>query len=152
MAEDYTYDPRTISPVLAGLAAGSVGAIAASLLALPIDSPNETTANPITITILAMAIGAISGALWRALRAQRNGARKFVWSMVGGLFAVLTALALIEWTAGGGWFTYAGLVTAVIFLSVTLLTPVVSRAVGPAWAALIPVFLAAIVALGLYAG
>jgi tRNA (guanine37-N1)-methyltransferase len=64
----------------------------------------------------------------------------------------LAALAIIEWTAGGGWFTYAGLVAAVIFLSVTLLIPVVSRAVGPAWAALIPVFLAAIVALGLYAG
>jgi hypothetical protein len=152
MAEDYTYDPRTISPVLAGLAAGSVGAIAASLLALPIDSPNETTANPITVTILAMVIGVISGGLWRMLRAQRNGSKKFVWSMVGGLFAVLSALAIIEWTAGGGWFTYAGLVAAVIFLSVTLLIPVVSRAVGPTWAALIPVFLAAIVALGLYAG
>jgi len=152
MAEDYIYDPRTIPPVLAGLAAGSVGAIAASLLAIPIDSPNETTANPITVAILAMVIGAASGGLWRAIRAQRNGSRKFVWSMVGGLFVVLSALAIIEWTSGGGWLTYAGLVTAVIFLSVGMLTPVISRAVAPKWAALIPVFLAAIVALGLFAG
>ena len=152
MAEDYIYDPRTIPPVLAGLAAGSVGAIAASLLAIPIDSPNETTANPITVAILAMVIGAASGGLWRAIRAQRNGSRKFVWSMVGGLFVVLSALAIIEWTSGGGWLTYAGLVTAVIFLSVGMLTPVISRAVAPKWAALIPVFLAVIVALGLFAG
>jgi len=134
------------------LAAGSVGAIAASLLALPLDSPNDTTANPITITILAMLIGAASGALWLRVRAQRNGSRTFAWAMVGGLTAVLSALAIIEWTAGGGWLTYAGLVAAVIFLSIGLLTPVISRAVAPAWAALIPVLLAAIVALGMYAG
>lgn len=152
MAEDYTYDPRTVPPVLAGLAAGSVGAIAASLLALPIDSPNDMTANPITVTILAMIIGAASGWLWRAVRAQRNGSRTFAWSMIGGFFVVLAALAIVEWTAGGGWLTYAGLIAAVVFLSVGMLTPVISRAVGPKWAALLPVFLAAVVALALFAG
>src|SRR5665811_2363488 len=150
MAEDYIYDPRTLNPILAGLAAGSVGAIAAALLALPVDSPNETTANPITITIVAILIGAPSGALWRSVRAQRNGSRTFAWSIGGGLFVVLSALAIIEWTAGAGWFTYAGLVAAVIFLSVGMLTPVISRAVAPSWAAWIPVLLAVIVALGLF--
>ena len=152
MAEDYIYDPRTVSPVLAGLAAGSVGAIAASLLALPLESPNETTANPITVTILAMIIGAAAGALWLRVRAQRRGSRTFAWVMAGGLLVVLSAIEIVDWRVGGGWLVYAGLVVAVIFLSVGLLTPVISRAVAPAWAALIPVFLAAIVALGIYAG
>ena len=122
------------------------------LLALPLDSPNETAANPITITILALAIGAASGVLWRNVRAQNSGSKIFAWSIGGGLLIVLSALAVIEWLAGGGWFQYAGLVVGVIFLSVGLLTPVISRAVGPAWAALIPVVLAVVVAFGLYVG
>jgi hypothetical protein len=152
MAEDYVYDPRTLNPILAGLAAGAVGAIAASLLAVPIDSPNETAANPITVTLLALVIGALSGELWRRMRAQTNGARTYYWSIGGGLFVVLASLAIIEWTSGGGWLTYAGLVTGVIFLSVGMLTPAISRAVAPAWTAWIPVALAIVVALGLFVG
>jgi hypothetical protein len=151
MAEDYIYDPRTLNPTVAGLAAGSVGAIAASLISLPVTSPNDTVANPLTVTVIAMIIGALSGMVWRRVRATPNGARTFVIAMVAALFVVLSTLAIIEWTAGGGWFTYAALVAGVIFLSVGLLTPVISRAVGPTWAALIPVFLAVVVALGLLA-
>lgn len=151
MAEDYLYDPRTLNPTMAGLAAGSVGAIAASLISLPVTSPNDTVANPLTVTVVAMIIGALSGIVWRRVRATANGARTFVIAMVAALLVVLSTLAIIEWTAGGGWFTYTALVAGVIFLSVGLLTPVVSRAVAPTWAALIPVFLAVVVALGLLA-
>ncbi len=151
MAEDYIYDPRTLNPTVAGLAAGSVGAIAASLISLPVTSPNDTVANPLTVTVIAMIIGALSGMVWRRVRATPNGARTFVIAMVAALVVVLSTLAIIEWTAGGGWFTYTALVAGVIFLSVGLLTPVVSRAVAPTWAALIPVFLAVVVALGLLA-
>ena len=150
MAEDYIYDPRTLSPTVSGLAAGSVGAIAASLISLPVTSPNDTVANPLTVTIVAMILGALSGMVWRRVRATTNGARNFVIAMVGGLLVVLSALAIIEWTAGGGWFTYTALITGVIFLSVILLTPAISRAVAPLWAALIPVALAVIVAVGLF--
>jgi len=152
MAEDYVYDPRTVNPVLAGLAAGSVGAIAAALLALPLDSPSETAANPITITVLALVIGALSGLLWRSVRAQNGGAKIFAWTIGGGLLVVLSSLAIIEWLSGGGWSQYAGLVVGVIFPSVGLLTSVISRAVAPAWAALPPVALAVVVAFGLSVG
>ncbi len=152
MAEDYVYDPRSVNPVLAGLAAGSVGAIAAALLASPLDSPSETAANPISITVLALAIGALSGLLWRSVRAQNSGTKIFAWTIGGGLLVVLSSLAVIEWLSGGGWFQYAGLVVGVIFLSVGLLTPVISRAVGPPWAALLPVVLAVVVAVGLSIG
>ena len=72
--------------------------------------------------------------------------------MLAGLLVVLSTLAIIEWTAGGGWFSYIALATGVIFLSVILLTPVISRAVAPIWAAMIPVVLAVVVAVGLFAG
>jgi hypothetical protein len=151
MAEDYIHDPRTLSPTVAGIAAGSVGAIAASLISLPVDSPNDTVANPLTVTVVAMIIGALSGMVWRRVRATANGARNFVIAMSAGLVVVLSTLAIIEWTAGGGWFTYTAFVAGVIFLSVILLTPVISRAVAPLWAAMIPVVLAVIVAIGLFA-
>ncbi len=138
--------------MVAGLAAGSVGAIAASLISLPVTSPNETAANPLTVTVLAMIIGALSGLVWRRVRATTNGARTFVIAMIVGLVFVLSMLAIIEWFAGGGWFTYSALVISVLFLSVGLLTPVVSRAVAPIWAAMIPVVLAVVVAVGLFAG
>lgn len=152
MAENYVYDPRTLNATVAGLAAGSVGAIAASLISLPVTSPNDTVANPLTVTAVAMIIGALSGLVWRRVRATTNGARSFVVAMVAGLLVVLSTLAIIEWTVGGGWFAYAALVASVIFLSVILLTPVISRAVAPVWAAMIPVVLAVIVAVGLFAG
>ena len=151
MAEDYIYDPRTLNPTVAGLAAGSVGAIAASLISLPVTSPNDTVANPLTITLVAMIIGALSGMVWRSVRATANGARTFVIAMVAALIVLLSTLAIIEWTAGGAWFTYTALVAGVISLSGGLLTPAISRAVAPTWAALIPVFLAVVVALGLFA-
>jgi len=150
MAEDYIYDPRTLSPMLSGLAAGSVGAIAASLISLPVTSPNDSVANPLTVTVVAMIFGVLSGMVWQRVRATMKGERNFVIAMIGGLLIVLSALAIIEWTAGGGWFTYTALVTGVIFLSIILLTPAISRAVAPIWAALIPVALAIIVAAGLF--
>jgi hypothetical protein len=152
MAEDYIYDPRTLSPTVAGIAAGSVGAVAATLISLPVDSPNDTAANPLTVTVVAMIIGALSGLVWRRVRATANGARNFVIAMVSGLVVVLSTLAIIEWTAGGGWFTYIALIASIIFLSVILLTPAISRAVAPVWAAMIPVVLAVVVAVGLFAG
>lgn len=150
MADDYIYDPRTLSPTVSGLAAGSVGAIAASLISLPVTSPNDTVANPLTVTIVAMIFGALSGMVWRRVRATTNGGRTFVIAMIGGLLVVISALAIIEWTAGGGWFTYSALIVGVIFLSVILLTPAISRAVAPIWAALIPVVLAVLVAVSLF--
>jgi hypothetical protein len=151
MAGGYTYDPDALTPELAGLAAGSVGAIAASLIALPFESPSETIANPVTVTLAAMVIGWLSGRLWRRLRAQRHPIRSFALGMVGGFLLASLALGLAEWQVGGGWFTYGVLVTGVLFLSILLLTPVVSRSVAAPWVIAIPVALALIVAAGLFA-
>lgn len=150
MADDYTYDPRALNPILAGLAAGSVGAIAASLIALPIHTPDELVANSVTITIVALIIGALSGLLWRRIRASSNASRTFALAMVSGFAITMMAAAIIDQTALNRLIPYAGAVSLVIFLSIGLLTPVFARAIAPAWAVLIPVVLSLIVGFGLF--
>ena len=150
MSDGYTYDPRSLNPILAGLAAGSVGAIAASLIALPIHTPDELVANSLTITIAALVIGALSGLLWRRIRATSNATRTFALTMVGAFIVTMMAVAIIDQTALDRFIPYAAAVSLVIFLSVGLLTPVFSRAVVPAWVAVIPVVLALLVGLGLF--
>ena len=150
MSNSYTYDPRSLNPILAGLAAGSVGAIAASLIALPIHAPDELITNSITITIVALVIGALSGFLWRRIRASANATRTFALTMVGAFIVMIMAAAIIDQTALDRFIPYAGAVSLVILLSIGLLTPAFSRAVVPAWVALIPVAIAIIVGFGLF--
>ena len=150
MVDDYTYDPRTIDPILAGVAAGSVGAIAASLIALPIHTPDELVANSLTVTIAALVIGALSGFLWRRIRATTNASRPFALAMIGAFVITMMAAAIIDQTSLERFIPYAGAVSLVIFLAVGLLTPVFSRAVAPWWAALIPVVIALVVGFGLF--
>jgi hypothetical protein len=150
MSDDYAYHPRALNPILAGLAAGSVGAIAASLIALPIHSPDELVANSLTITIAALIIGALSGLLWRRIRASANAMRTFALAMVGAFVVTMMAAAIIDQTALDRFIPYAGAVALVIFLSVGLLTPVFSRAVVPTWVAFIPVVLALVIGFGLF--
>lgn len=150
MADDYSYDPRALNPILAGFAAGSVGAIAASLVALPIHTPDELIANSLTVTIAAIIIGGLSGLLWRRIRATRNAARTFALSMVAAFFITMMAVAIIDQTTLDRFIPYAGAVSLVIFLSVGLLAPAFSRAVVPAWVAFIPVLIALIVGFGLF--
>ncbi len=150
MTDDYTYDPRALNPILAGLAAGAVGAIAASLIALPIYTPDELIANSLTVTVAALIIGALSGMLWRRIRASSNATRTFALAMVGGFVVTMMAASIIDQTTLNRFIPYAGAVSLVIFLSVGLLTPAFARAIAPAWAALIPVVLALIVGFGLF--
>ncbi|MGB5168498.1 MAG: YceI family protein [Acidimicrobiia bacterium] len=149
MSDDYTYDPRSLNPILAGLAAGSVGATAASLIALPIHTPDELVANSLTITIASLVIGALSGLLWRRIRATSNATRTFALTMVGAFIITMMAAAIIDQTALDRFIPYAGAASLVIFLSIGLLTPVFSRAVVHAWVALIPVVIALMIGVGL---
>ena len=150
MSTGYTYDTRSLNPVLAGLAAGSVGAIAASLIALPVHTPDELVANSLTITIAALVIGALSGLLWRRIRANADATRTFALTMVGGFLVTMMAAAIIDQTALERFVPYAGAASLVIFLSVGLLTPVFARSVVPSWSVAIQVVLALIVGFGLF--
>ena len=60
---DYTYDPTALSPLLAGMGAGAIGAIVASLVSLPLASPDEVIANTLSVTVVSLLIGLAGGAL-----------------------------------------------------------------------------------------
>ncbi len=149
---DYRYDPDTWSPILAGLVAGAVGAVAASLISLPLTSPDENVANTASITFLALVIGAVSGLLWRRLRASRNALRTYRIGVTLALFGALTALAITNLFVGDNVYTYTVPVAFVVFLSVGLLTPAFDTLAIPRWIGWAGVAAAVIVGIsGLFA-
>ncbi len=58
MSDSYTYDPATWHPVIAGAVAGALAAIVAGLVSLPLRSPDEALANPLTVVLVSLALGA----------------------------------------------------------------------------------------------
>ncbi len=150
MSSSYTYDPHALDPWLAGLTAGAVGAIAGTLLAFTLRSPDEIIANSLTVTVGALLIGLASGWLWRRVRATDNGLATFRWAMVGGFFAALIAIAIVDQTALGNLIGYGVPVAALIFVTVGLLTPYFATVHWPMWAVAIPVIVAFGLAVGLF--
>lgn len=147
----YEYNPDAWNPILAGVVAGAIGAIAASLLSLPLTSPNDTIGNALTITVVALVIGVFSGLLWRRLRAGRSAQRDY-WIAIGlGAVAALTALAITDFFVLEDTFQYAVPVAVVIFLTVGLLTPPLAAVVIPRWVAALPLLIAIGIALGVFA-
>ena len=150
MNSEYRYDPRTLNPVLAGLAAGAVGGIAGSLVSLSITTPDEIVANTLSITLLALLIGAASGELWRRVRATSNGMRTFSLTVFAAFVLTLIVLVTVDRFALQNLLGYAVPVAGIVFLSVGLLTPAFSRAVVSGWLVLIPVILALVVSIALF--
>jgi polyisoprenoid-binding protein YceI len=150
MSSEYAYDPRTLNPVLSGLAAGAVGAIAGSLISLSITTPDEIVANTLSLSILAMLIGLATGELWRRVRATSNGLRTFYLTTAAAFALTLILLVSIDRFALQNLLPYAVPVAGIVFLSVALLTPAFSRAVVSSWIVVIPVVLALAVGIGLF--
>lgn len=150
MSREYRYDPRTLNPVLAGLAAGSVGAIAGSLVSLSITTPDELVANTLSLTIVAMLIGLATGELWRRVRATDDGLRTFSLTVFAAFLLTLIVLVSIDRFALQNLLPYAVPVAGLVFLSVGLLTPPFSRSVVSSWLVVIPLVLALAIGIGLF--
>ena len=150
MATDYTYDPETLNPWLAGLASGAVAAILGTFLAFLLRSPDEVVANSVTVTIGALVIGLASGWLWRRLRATSNGLRIFRWAMVGGFVATVVAIAIVDQAALSRLIPYGTPVAIVLFATVGLLTPYFATMHWPVWVVAVPVVIALALAVGLF--
>ena len=144
----YTYDPTTWNPILAGTVAGAIGAIVSALVAIGLDSPNDTYANSLTVVLVALVLGAASGELWRRLRATNDGLRTFGWTTAGGFVVVLAAIVIADQTVVTDLTPYAAPVAAIIFASLGFLTPLIDGARSPMWVAAIPI----VIALGLGVG
>ncbi len=149
MTYSYTYDPDAWHPVLAGGVAGSIAAIVAAVVSLPLRSPDGAVVNSLTVVVTSIVVGLVAGGLWRRLRASRTAPRTFAWTMVGGFFVTLAAIALVDLTAMPSLMPYAGPLTAIVFITLGFFTPMLSRVTAPAWIALVPIVVALAIGIGL---
>lgn len=80
-----------ISPLRAGLIAGSAAAVCGSVLNLPLHSPSDTLMNSATVTAASLAGGVGAGLLWRVLGRTERRPVYFLGAMA--LAFALTAAA-----------------------------------------------------------
>jgi polyisoprenoid-binding protein YceI len=87
-----TPSPSLWRPLVAGLAAGSIAAAAASLVSLPLRSPDDVFFNTASVTIGSLLAGAAAGGAWWAVR--RRG-----WSVPAFLLCLAAAFVLVAGSA-----------------------------------------------------
>jgi polyisoprenoid-binding protein YceI len=150
MTSRYVYDPTTLNPWLAGLAAGAVGAMAGTLLAFSLRSPDDVVANSVSVSLAALIVGLASGWLWRRLRASRNGLRTFRLAVFGGFIAALIGIVVADQVALASLIPYGAPIAAAVFASVGLLTPFFAMHHLPSWGVAGLVVVAAALAVGLF--
>ncbi len=138
------------SAIGAGLLSGSVAAVAASLLQLPLHAPTDTLFNSGTVTAGAMLTGLTSGILWRILGRGPARRRLYFAAWAAG-FGVVVLLAFQAASQLDRSVSYIVPVAAVVFAAVAVLTPLLagSRASARWWLALLAVAFAAGVGAGL---
>ena len=154
MAQKYIYDPDTWSPYLAGVVAGAIGAIVAAIIGWIltggiVENPHDYV-NSLTVVIVSLALGLISGLLWQRLRATDNASTIFAWTIVGGFVMTLAAILVVDQTVLSSLAPYAVPLVAIIFITLAFFTPIMSRVTAPAWTSAIPILLALAIGLGLF--
>ncbi len=67
-----------------GIVAGSVAAVVAILVSLPLRSPSDTLFNSASLAVAALTAGVLAGAIWQALGRRPSGAPVFllVWTLI----------------------------------------------------------------------
>ena len=150
MSSRYTYNPDTWPPVLAGAVAGAIAAIVAGLISLFLRSPDEIIANSVTVVLVSIILGLLSGELWRKLRTRNRAERTFAWSMVGAFFAVAAAIALADLFFLSNLAKYAAPLALIIFITLGFFVPMLSRVTASVWVAAIPIVIAVILGIGLF--
>lgn len=150
MTTQYVYDPTTLNPWLAGLAAGAVGAMAGTLLAFSLRSPDDIVANSVSVTVAALIVGVVSGWLWRRIRATDGGIATFRWAVFGGFIVALVGIAVVDQVALANLIPYGVPIAIAVFASIGLLTPFFATHHFPVWGVGVLVVIAAAMAVGLF--
>jgi predicted Co/Zn/Cd cation transporter (cation efflux family) len=154
LTDRYTYDPNTWPPALAGVVAGATGAIVAAIFGRiltegVVEQPHGY-ANSLTVVIVSLVLGWISGLLWRKLRASDNASKTFSWTIAGAFFVTLAAVLIVDRTVLSSLVPYAVPLVAIIFITLAFFTPLLSRVTAPKWTAAIPILLALATGIGLF--
>lgn len=111
--------------MLAGLVAGSITAIVAALVSLPLRSPDDIFLNSATVVVGTLAAGAVIGLIWRILRDRQSRAVWLGAFSVGG-FALTSLFAMIGETQLDHFAGFVLPLGAIVFLLVGVLTPLVA--------------------------
>ena len=103
----------------AGLLAGSVAAIAAVALSIPLESPSDAYFNSVSVAVASLGLGLGAGVLWRLLVLGGENRLLFFNVVMAALFVVVVAAAL-------AMDTY-------LDRSVSFIVPVASLSLGVTW-------------------
>ena len=133
-----------------GLIAGSVAAVAASLVSLPLRSPNDLVFNSATVSVAAIALGIAAGATWLRLAHTRRPTLYFSL-LLAAVFIVVALATLLLSAYSERSFTFSTPLAATAVLLVGLIVPLLDRRAASLnrWAALAALGIAAAVGIGL---
>ena len=107
--------------MIAGIVAGSISAVAAALVSLPLRSPDDALLNSVTVTLAALAAGVAAGLLWRVSSPKRRGLLIFagLWTAA---FAVVAVICVAGETQLDNFIGFALPLAAIVFPVTGVLT------------------------------
>ena len=135
---------------LSGVVAGGIAAVVASLVSLPLHSPDDALLNSGTVTIGALVAGAAAGIAWTRFGQDGAGLFRYASALLVAFGAVaIAALAGEAFLSGSIGFVLP--LAAIVFAIVGVLTPVLATVTAPRALQLAgaPATLAAALGLGL---
>ena len=84
------------APIRAGLLSGSVAALAAALLSLPLESPHDGLVNSAMVVVITLIAGAVAGLVWKRLPEGQSRTKRFLIVILVGFLLVAGATALMQ--------------------------------------------------------
>ena len=112
--------------MVAGIIAGSISAILAALVSLPLRSPDDILLNSATVVIGSLAAGVAAGVLWRILAKHKKRPLVFagLWTIGFGMTAIIS---LVGETQLEHFLAFVLPLAAIAFLVTGLLTILLDR-------------------------
>jgi polyisoprenoid-binding protein YceI len=109
---------------LYGLVGGGIAAIVASLVSLPLDSPDDAIFNTATVTICALAVGLFEGVLWQVASLRGRALPLYIAGSVAAFALAVVAVFLFE-VALEGSIAFALPLAAIVFVIAAAVPPLV---------------------------
>lgn len=137
--------------MLAGLTGGSVAAVVAVLVSLPLRSPSDTLLNSGSVGLASLLWGLVAGALWLALRRSRRPAVYFLvgWSAL--FLPAAIAVVLFGRSQLDHFVAFAVPLAAIVYVVTGAVTVLIPRYFPQLrwWQAGLAVIVALVVGIGL---